>query len=59
MAMGFPGQCYLMIDGAGREKLEQTLHNTQPILQYFQPIVSHCINTQPIPKICWDDNDQS
>ena len=32
MAMGFPGQCYLMIDGASGEKLQQTLHNTQPIL---------------------------
>ena len=32
MAMGFPGQCYLMIDGPGGENLQQTLHNTQPIL---------------------------
>ena len=29
MATGFPGQCYLMIDGHAGEKLQQTLHNTQ------------------------------
>ena len=52
MATGFPGQCYLMIDGAGGEKLEQTLHNTQPILW----IILMLVKTQRIGVVIDDIN---